>query len=62
VSDTTIWSVTLELSIKILEASFSLTFDVYGAGITYDDCQLIIINMFIVQATSVKLLTFFLSH
>ncbi len=34
VSDTTIWRVTLESSITILEASFSLIYDVYSTGIT----------------------------
>jgi hypothetical protein len=42
VSDSTIWSVTLELSITTLEASFTLIYDVYSTGITYDDCQIII--------------------
>jgi hypothetical protein len=37
VSAATIWSVTLESSIMILEASISLNYDVYGTGITYDD-------------------------
>jgi hypothetical protein len=40
-SDATIWSVTLELSITILEASFAQIYEVY----VFDDC-----NMFIVQA------------
>jgi hypothetical protein len=46
VSDTTIWSIALELSITILVVSFALINDVYSKGITYDDR-----NMFIVQAT-----------
>ncbi len=41
-SDATIWSVALESSIVILEASFTLIFDVYSRGVTYDDCQSII--------------------
>jgi hypothetical protein len=44
VSDATIWSVTLESSIMILEVSFTITFDVYGTGITYDDRQLTIMT------------------
>jgi len=40
VSDATIWSVTLELSITILEASFTLIYDVYNTVVTYDDRQL----------------------
>ncbi len=39
----TIWSITLELSIMILHVSFTLIYDVYSTGITYDDCQLMII-------------------
>jgi len=46
VSGAIIWSITLELSITILPASFTLINDVYSKGITYDDR-----NMFIVQAT-----------
>jgi hypothetical protein len=42
VSGATIWSFNLELSIKILEASFSLIYDVYGRVITQ--------NMFLAQA------------
>ncbi len=38
VSDTTIKSITLELSITIQEASLTLIYDVYITGITYDDC------------------------
>ncbi len=44
VSDVTIWRVTLESSIMILEASFTLIYDVYCTGVTYDDCQLMIIT------------------
>jgi len=39
VSDATIWSIILELSIIILDASFTLVYDVYSTGITYDDHQ-----------------------
>ncbi len=45
----TIWSVTLKLSIMILEASFTLIYDVFSTVITYDDY-----HMFIVQAGSTK--------
>jgi hypothetical protein len=48
-SDATIWSITLESSITILEASFTLICDVYGTGISYDDR-----DMFIVQATNFR--------
>ncbi len=41
-SDATIWSIALESSIMILEASFTLIFYIYSIGITYDDCQSII--------------------
>ncbi len=44
VSDATVWSVTLELSIMILEVSFLLIYDVYSTGVTYDDHQLTIIK------------------
>ncbi len=43
VSYAIIWSVSLESSIKILEASFTLIYDVYSTGIAYDDHQLMII-------------------
>ncbi len=43
VSDDTIWSITLELSFTVIEASFTLTYDVKSTGITYDDHQLMII-------------------
>jgi hypothetical protein len=37
VSDGTIWSITLDSSVvMILEVSFTLTYDVYSTGITYD--------------------------
>jgi hypothetical protein len=42
-SDATIWSVTLESSIIVLEASFTLINDVYSTGITYDNRQLTIV-------------------
>ncbi len=48
VSDATILSVTLEPSITILEALFTLIYDVYSTGVTHDDR-----NMFIVQATGI---------
>jgi hypothetical protein len=38
-SNVTIWNITLESSIMILEASFTLIYDVYSAGITYDNRQ-----------------------
>ncbi len=38
-SDATIWSVTLEMSIMNLEVSFSSIYVVYSTGITYDYCQ-----------------------
>jgi hypothetical protein len=39
VSDATIWNIALESSITILEASFSLIYDVYSTGVAYDDHQ-----------------------
>jgi hypothetical protein len=42
VSDATIWSITLESSNTIQEASFTLIHDVYSTGVTYDNCQLTI--------------------
>jgi hypothetical protein len=36
------WSITVESSIAILEASFILINDVYNIGITYDNYQLIV--------------------
>ncbi len=53
-SDATIWSDTLELSIMILEVSFKLIYDVNSRGITYDGHHQSSIdnhNMFIVQAS-----------
>jgi hypothetical protein len=38
-SDATIWSITLEPSITILEVSFTLIYDAYSTEITYDDRQ-----------------------
>jgi hypothetical protein len=43
VSDATISSITYELPIAILEASFTLICDVYSTGITYDNYQLKIV-------------------
>jgi len=43
VSDATIWNVTLESLITILEASFSLIDDVNSTGVNYDNRQLTII-------------------
>jgi len=40
VSDATIWSITLELSIMIQEAPFAIIYDVYSIGIIYDNYQL----------------------
>ncbi len=37
VSGITIWSITLESLIMILEPSFTLIYDFYGTGITYDE-------------------------
>jgi hypothetical protein len=42
VSDATVWSMTIDLSITILEALFTLIYDVYRADITYDVHQLIV--------------------
>jgi hypothetical protein len=46
VSDATIWSVTLESSITILEVPFTLIYFVYHIGITYDDRQLMICGLY----------------
>jgi hypothetical protein len=43
VSDVTIWSATLESSVTILEASFTLIYEVYSTGIAYNDRQLMIV-------------------
>jgi hypothetical protein len=43
VSNATVLSVTLELSIAILEASLTLNCDVYGTCVTIDNRQLIIV-------------------
>jgi hypothetical protein len=43
VSDATIWSITLESSVMIREASFILINDVYNTGVTNDDHQLTIV-------------------
>ncbi len=39
VSDTTIWSITLESSVTIPDASFTHIYEVYGTDIAYDDCH-----------------------
>ncbi len=43
VSDATIWSITLELSIMMLQLSFTLIYDIYSTSITYDDRQMTIV-------------------
>ncbi len=43
VSDATVWSITQELSIAILDVSFTLISDVYSTGVTYGDSQLTIV-------------------
>jgi hypothetical protein len=43
VSDATIRSANLGSSIMILEASFTLIYDVYSTGVTYDDVPLMIV-------------------
>jgi len=43
VSDGTIWSITLELTITILEALFTLIYYVYSTDITNDNHQLMIV-------------------
>ncbi len=58
VSDATIWSITQEASITILEASFRLIYDVYRRGITYDNHQLMIF-MFIVQTKGLSVIRLF---
>ncbi len=40
------YHITLELSITILVASFTLIYDVYSTGITYDNCRLTIVICF----------------
>ncbi len=37
VIDTTIWSVTLESSITIQEVSFTVIYDVYSTGISFNE-------------------------
>jgi hypothetical protein len=49
VSDATIMSIAVESLIVILEASFTIIYDVYRTGVTLDDC-----SMFILQATSLS--------
>jgi hypothetical protein len=43
VSYVTIWYITLELSSKILEALFTIIYDVFSSGVTYDDQPLLIV-------------------
>ena len=57
VSDETIWSITLEPSSTILEASSSIIHDFYSTVITYDNHQLMIIN----DACTIKVLHLSLS-
>jgi hypothetical protein len=42
-NDASIWSMSLELSITILEALFTLIYDVYSRGIANDDSQVTIV-------------------
>jgi len=42
-SDATIWSISLKLSIMILEVPFTLIHDVYSTGVSYDDHHLAIV-------------------
>ncbi len=44
VSDATIMSIAVESSIMFLEASFTIIYDVYSTGVTYDDWQLMIVT------------------
>jgi hypothetical protein len=44
VSDTTIWSVTLELSTTILGVSYTLSYDVFSKNNTYENHQLTILR------------------
>jgi hypothetical protein len=56
VSDATACSITLELSIMILEASLIVISDVYSTGVTYDDHQLTIticLNLIEVQIKTI---------
>ncbi len=43
VSDAKIWSITLELLIMTLEASFKLIYGVYSTAVIYNDRQMTII-------------------
>jgi hypothetical protein len=54
VSDATIWSVALEPLVTILEASYTVIYDVYSTDINYEDCKLITGNMFNVNGTVVE--------
>ncbi len=58
VSDATIWSITLEVLITNLDLSFTLIYDVYCRGITYDNRQLMIF-MFIVQTKGLSVIRLF---
>ncbi len=42
-SDDAVWSITLEASITILEAAFTIIYDVFSTGITYEDYRFMII-------------------
>ncbi len=46
VSDATIWSVTLKSSITNLELSFTLIYDVYSTGVTFNNRQLTVENVY----------------
>ncbi len=60
VNDATSWSIILEpsimlleLTIALLESSVMLLDNIYSTGITHDDHHVMIVTMFIVQATEV---------
>jgi hypothetical protein len=57
-SDATIWSITLEVLITNLDLSFTLIFDVYSIGITYDNRRLMIF-MFILQTKGLNVIRLF---
>ncbi len=42
-SDASMWAITLELPINILEASFTLIYDINSTGITDDDRQFMVV-------------------
>ncbi len=54
VSDSTIWSNTLELSNTILEAPFTLIYGVYSKGVTYEDHQFTIVKRLKYRALVLK--------